>query len=501
MANPLYDNLISKHSDNDACFLNQTGREIISYREFSILTCQYANLLTKYGLQPGDRVAVQAAKTFEMVVLYGATIQAGGVFLSLNTDYKKDEVSYFLEDSKPKVFICDPEKLQNFTDIITQTGPKVLTLDKFGKGSLTSEAGMMSKIFKTVHRNSDDLAALLYTSGTTGRSKGAMLTQNNLLSNAKTLTDLWEVSENDVLIHALPIFHTHGLFVALNTALLSGCQVNFLFKFDIDEVIRAMHSSTLLMGVPTFYTRLLADRRLTANQTQKMRLFISGSAPLLAETHEEFSLRTGHHILERYGMTETSMITSNPCNGERKPGTVGTPLTDVEIKITDPETGKEKAVGEIGVIEVRGPNVFKGYWNMPDKTALELKKDGFFITGDLGKFNADGYLSIVGREKDLIISGGYNVYPKEVEDVLNEIDQIDETAVFGVPDNDFGERVVAAIVMTGIEEFSQNKAEIFVNTKLARYKQPKEYIVMQTLPRNTMGKVQKNQLRYMFQPQ
>ena len=500
MANPLYDNLISKHSDNDACFLNQIGREVISYHEFSKLTCQYANLLTKYGLQPGDRVAVQAAKTIEMVVLYGATIQAGGVFLSLNTDYKKDEVSYFLEDSKPKVFICDPEKLQNFTDIIIQTGPKVLTLDKFGRGSLTSEASMMSKIFKTVHRNSDDLAALLYTSGTTGRSKGAMLTQNNLLSNAKTLTDLWEVSEDDILIHALPIFHTHGLFVALNTALLSGCQVNFLFKFDIDEVVRAIHSSTLLMGVPTFYTRLLADSRLTANQTRNMRLFISGSAPLLAETHEEFTRRTGHHILERYGMTETSMITSNPCNGERKPGTVGTPLTDVEIKITDPKTGQEKAVGEIGVIEVRGPNVFKGYWNMPDKTSLELKKDGFFITGDLGKFNTDGYLSIVGREKDLIISGGYNVYPKEVEDVLNEIDQIGETAVFGVPDNDFGERVVAAIVMTGIEEFSQNKAEIFVNIKLARYKQPREYIVMQTLPRNTMGKVQKNQLRKMFQP-
>ena len=501
MANPLYDNLISRHSDNGACFLNQTGREIISYREFSKLTCQYANLLTKYGLQPGDRVAVQAAKTIEMVVLYGATIQAGGVFVSLNTDYKKDEVSYFLEDSKPKVFICDPEKLQNFMDIIIQTGPKVLTLDKFGKGSLTSEAGMMSKIFKTVDRNSDDLAALLYTSGTTGRSKGAMLTQNNLLSNAKSLTELWEVSENDILIHALPIFHTHGLFVALNTALLSGCQVNFLFKFDVDEVVRAMYSSTLLMGVPTFYTRLLADSRVTANQTQNMRLFISGSAPLLAETHEEFTRRTGHHILERYGMTETSMITSNPCNGERKPGTVGTPLTNVEIKITDPETGQKKAVGEIGVIEVRGPNVFKGYWNMPDKTALELKKDGFFITGDLGKFNTDGYLSIVGREKDLIISGGYNVYPKEVEDVLNEIDQIGETAVFGVPDNDFGERVVAAIVMTGIEEFSQNKAEIFVNIKLARYKQPREYIVMQTLPRNTMGKVQKNQLRNMFRPQ
>ena len=498
MANPLYDNLISKHSDNDACFLNQTGREIISYREFSILTCQYANLLTKYGLQPGDRVAVQAAKTIEMVVLYGATIQAGGVFLSLNTDYKKDEVSYFLEDSKPKVFICDPEKLQNFTDIIIQTGTKVLTLDKFGKGSLTSEAGMMSKIFKTVHRNSDDLAALLYTSGTTGRSKGAMLTQNNLLSNAKTLTDLWEVSENDILIHALPIFHTHGLFVALNTALLSGCQVNFLFKFDIDEVIRAMQSSTLLMGVPTFYTRLLADRRLTANQTKKMRLFISGSAPLLAETHEEFTRRTGHHILERYGMTETSMITSNPFNGERRPGTVGTALADVEITIIDPETGQKKATGEIGGIEVRGPNVFKGYWNMPDKTELELRENGYFITGDLGTICSDGYLSIVGREKDLIISGGYNVYPKEVEDVLNELGEIEESAVFGISDKDFGERVIAAIVIVDNENFNQSQTESFVNHKLARYKQPKEYVVLEALPRNTMGKVQKNELRKRF---
>ena len=357
---------------------------------------------------------------------------------------------------------------------------------------------MMSKIFKTVHRNSDDLAALLYTSGTTGRSKGAMLTQNNLLSNAKTLTDLWEVSENDILIHALPIFHTHGLFVALNTALLSGCQVNFLFKFDIDEVIRAMHSSTLLMGVPTFYTRLLADRRLTANQTKKMRLFISGSAPLLAETHEEFTRRTGHHILERYGMTETSMITSNPFNGERRPGTVGTALADVEIKIIDPETGQKKATGEIGGIEVRGPNVFKGYWNMPDKTELELRENGYFITGDLGKICSDGYLSIVGREKDLIISGGYNVYPKEVEDVLNELGEIEESAVFGVSDKDFGERVIAAIVMVDKENFNQSQTESFVNDKLARYKKPKEYVVLEALPRNTMGKVQKNELRKQF---
>ena len=498
MANPLYDNLIGKHATNDAGFLRQPGRPTVSFRQFSEQTSQVANLLLKHGLKPGDRVAVQASKTVEMVILYGATIQAGGVFLSLNTDYKKDEISYFIKDASPKIFVCDPQKRKELEDIADHVGSQVLTLDKDGQGSLKSQANILSKTFNTIDRKPNDLVALLYTSGTTGRSKGAMLTQNNLLSNAKTLKNLWEVNEDDVLIHALPIFHTHGLFVALNTALLAGAEVTFLQKFEITEIIEAICASTLLMGVPTFYTRLLADERLTAHLAKNMRLFISGSAPLLAETHEEFTRRTGHYILERYGMTETNMITSNPYNGERRPGTVGKPLPDVEIQINDSQTGRESADGEIGMIEVRGPNVFKGYWNMPDKTALELQENGFFITGDLGKLSSDGYLSIVGREKDLIITGGYNVYPKEIEDVLNKLEKIDETAVFGISDNDFGERVVAAVVMAENESFDKSETEIFVNDKLARYKQPKEYFVLKSLPRNSMGKVQKNELRKQF---
>ena len=498
MANPLYDNLIGKHATNDAGFLRQPGRPTVSFRQFSEQTSQVANLLLKHGLKPGDRVAVQASKTVEMVILYGATIQAGGVFLSLNTDYKKDEISYFIKDASPKIFVCDPQKRKELEDIADHVGSQVLTLDKDGQGSLKSQANILSKTFNTIDRKPNDLVALLYTSGTTGRSKGAMLTQNNLLSNAKTLKNLWEVNEDDVLIHALPIFHTHGLFVALNTALLAGAEVTFLQKFEITEIIEAICASTLLMGVPTFYTRLLADERLTVQLAKNMRLFISGSAPLLAETHEEFTRRTGHYILERYGMTETNMITSNPYNGERRPGTVGKPLPDVEIQINDPQTGRESADGEIGMIDVRGPNVFKGYWNMPDKTALELKENGFFITGDLGKLSSDGYLSIVGREKDLIITGGYNVYPKEIEDVLNKLEKIDETAVFGISDNDFGERVVAAVVMAENESFDKSETEIFVNDKLARYKQPKEYFVLKSLPRNSMGKVQKNELRKQF---
>ena len=498
MPNPLYDNLIAKHATNDTCFLNQAGKPILSFRQFCERTSQIANLLLKYGLHPGDRVAVQAGKTIEIVLLYSATIQAGGVFLSLNTDYKKDEVTYFLKDAEPKIFVCDPYKVEDLKNVANQVGSAILTVDAHGEGSLLSEANQMSKIFSTVDRKPDDLAALLYTSGTTGRSKGAMLTQNNLLSNAKTLKKLWQVTKSDILIHALPIFHTHGLFVALNTAMLAGAKVNFIPKFDIDEIIEKLRASTLLMGVPTFYTRLIADYRLTEKLTKNMRLFISGSAPLLSETHEEFTKRTGHHILERYGMTETNMITSNPYHGERRPGTVGIPLADVQMKITDPETGNEMAEGEIGMIEVRGPNVFKGYWNMPDKTALELRETGYFITGDLGKLSSDGYLSIVGREKDLIISGGYNVYPKEVEDILNELNQINETAVFGIPDNDLGERVVAAVVLEENKNFNRSKTEIFVNEKLARYKQPKEYFVLASLPRNSMGKVQKNELRKRF---
>ena len=351
MPNPLYDNLIAKNANNDACFLKQAGKPTLSFRQFSERTSQVANLLCRHGIKPGDRVAVQAAKTIEIIILYAATLQTGGVFLPLNTDYKKDEVTYFLKDAGPRIFVCDPYRVKDLKHVINQVGSKIFTVDAKGKGSLLSEANLMSKIFNTVDRKPNDLAALLYTSGTTGRSKGAMLTQNNLLSNAKTLKKLWHVTKSDILIHALPIFHTHGLFVALNTAMLAGAKVNFIPKFDIDEVIETLHASTLLMGVPTFYTRMLSDNRLTRKLTKNMRLFISGSAPLLSETHKEFSKRTGHHILERYGMTETNMITSNPYHGQRRPGTVGTSLADVQMKITDPETGNEMAQGEIGMID------------------------------------------------------------------------------------------------------------------------------------------------------
>jgi malonyl-CoA/methylmalonyl-CoA synthetase len=495
MTNPLYDNLIGKHATNEACFLRQPGRPTVSFRQFSERTGQVANLLLKHGLKPGDRVAVQASKTIEMVILYGATIQAGGVFLPLNTDYQEEEISYFINDACPKIFVCDSQKLRDLNSITNQVDSKILTLDQDGQGSLHSQANLLSKKFTTVDRKPNDLVALLYTSGTTGRSKGAMLTQNNLLSNAIALKNLWKVNEEDTLIHALPIFHTHGLFVALNTALLAGSQVNFITKFKIDEIIQAMNSSTLLMGVPTFYTRLLEEGQLTNKQAQNMRLFISGSAPLLAETHKEFNDRTGHKILERYGMTETNMISSNPYYGERRPGTVGTPLSDVEIIITDPTTGKMKEFGETGMIEVRGPNVFKGYWNMPSKTALELRENGFFITGDLGQFSSDGYLTIVGRQKDLIISGGYNIYPKEIEDILNRIDQISETAVVGIADKDLGERVVAAVILEEKGCFDEKKVRLFIKDKLARYKHPSEYVILKNLPRNSMGKVQKNLLR------
>ena len=344
-------------------------------------------------------------------------------------------------------------------------------------------------------RAPDDLAALLYTSGTTGRSKGAMMSHDNLLSNAAVLCDLWRITEADRLIHALPIFHTHGLFVAMNTCLLAGASVRFMGGFDADQILSEMPQSTMMMGVPTFYTRLLDHAALNREVVENMRLFISGSAPLLTETHTEFEARTGHRILERYGMTETNMITSNPYDGARVAGTVGYALPGCEVKITDGQT--TLGAGEIGMIEVRGANVFQGYWQMSEKTAEELREDGFFITGDLGVMDDTGRVSIVGRQKDLIISGGYNIYPKEIEDVINEVDGVVESAVFGVPDADFGEAVVAAVVIrTGGVDAATIAAE--VARQLARFKHPRRYEIMDALPRNTMGKVQKNLLRDQF---
>ncbi|MEX5578144.1 malonyl-CoA synthase [Pseudophaeobacter sp. A-200-2] len=448
-----------------------------------------AAALVAMGVQPGDRVAVQVEKTIEAIQLYLGTVMAGGVFLPLNTAYTTPEVAYFLGDASPRVVVCDPAREDDIAEIAGDA--RVVTLDGKGLGSLT-DAVVGRGGFDPVPRGPDDLAAILYTSGTTGRSKGAMLSHENLASNSLMLRDYWQFTDQDVLIHALPIFHTHGLFVATNVALLAGARLVFLKGFNADEILDAMPRATALMGVPTFYTRLLADPRLTRERAENMRLFISGSAPLLVDTHEEWEARTGHRILERYGMTETNMSTSNPYDGERRAGTVGFPLPGVEARIM--ADGKEVPQGETGVLHVRGANVFQGYWQMPEKTAEELLPDGWFITGDMARMDEDGYVTIVGREKDLVITGGFNVYPKEVESLIDDLSGVLESAVIGVPHPDFGEAVVAVVVPTG-EGTSPEAVKAALSGHLAKFKQPKEVILLEALPRNTMGKVQKKALR------
>ena len=389
-------------------------------------------------------------------------------------------------------FIIAYLDLKNITQ---KLGVLVETLNSNSTGSIIDKAASSPEDFQTVARSKDDLAALLYTSGTTGKSKGAMLTQTNLLSNGNTLMEEWQFSKKDVLLHALPLFHTHGLFVATNVMLSAGGSMIFLPKFDLDNIINNLPKSSAMMGVPTFYTRLLGDNRFNKKLVHHMRLFVSGSAPLLTETHIEFEKITGHRILERYGMTETNMNTSNPYNGERRAGTVGLPLPGVELKITDPETTKELSIDEIGQIEVRGPNVFKGYWKMPEKTKAELRENGFFITGDLGKIDEDGYVHILGRDKDLIISGGYNIYPKELEEIIDDQAGVLESAVIGVPHPDFGETPIAVIVSETEITPELEVIESNLRKSLARYKHPKKLLWIDQLPRNTMGKVQKNMLR------
>lgn len=471
------------------CFAQLPGGGMASFGDLFSGAERMAAALADQGVQPGDRVAVQVAKTIQAIELYIGTVMAGAIFLPLNTAYTGAEVAYFLGDAKPVVVVCDPDRETEIQGISGEAS--VLTLDADGTGTLRDLADGMGG-FDPVERGADDLAAILYTSGTTGRSKGAMLSHKNLASNSEMLRDYWQFTEQDVLIHALPIFHTHGLFVATNVALLAGAQVVFLPGFDANAIIEAMPHATALMGVPTFYTRLLADGRLTKTRTKNMRLFISGSAPLLVDTHEQWELHTGHRILERYGMTETNMSTSNPYDGERRAGTVGFPLPGVEARIR--AEGKNVATGEIGVLEVRGDNVFQGYWQMPEKTAEELRPDGWFITGDLARMDDDGYITIVGRQKDLVISGGFNVYPKEVESLIDDIPGVMESAVIGVPHPDFGEAVVAIVVA---ERDDLDPADISASLadQLARFKQPKEVLLAKALPRNTMGKVQKKALR------
>ncbi|MEO0566913.1 MAG: malonyl-CoA synthase [Pseudomonadota bacterium] len=495
MPNPLFDELFENNRGSGAPFIISPDNTSISFDAFLTRTAQFAHVLWQAGLQPGDRVAAQVDKSPEALMLYAACAQAGLVFLPLNTAYTIEEVAYFIEDSGAKLLICDENRADALASLITRFGLIQLTLNAEGSGSLPGHAASQPKKFETVPRDHNDLAALLYTSGTTGRSKGAMLSQINLLSNARLLAEYWRFTAQDRLLHALPIFHTHGLFVATNVTLIAGGAMIFLPKFDLDQIIELMPKATSMMGVPTYYTRLLDDARFTKGHAAHMRLFISGSAPLLAETHERFEARTGHRILERYGMTETNMNTSNPYEGERRAGTVGFPLPGIELKIVNVQNGEEVAQGEVGQVEVRGPNVFQGYWQMPEKTAAELREDGFFITGDLGRVDDDGYVHIVGRNKDLIISGGYNIYPKEIELVLDEQPGILESAVIGVPHSDFGESVLGVIVPEhGATPNLDDLAEACA-AKLARFKRPRNFAVVEELPRNTMGKVQKNILR------
>jgi malonyl-CoA/methylmalonyl-CoA synthetase len=467
----------------------------ISYGDLIERSGQIANYLVAQGVTVGDRVAVQAEKSVPALVLYLATIRAGAVYLPLNTAYTLNEIEYFIGDAEPALIVCDPAKFEGVTALAKRSGATVATLDANGKGSLTDGAAKQTTEFSTVTRAGNDLAAILYTSGTTGRSKGAMLTHDNLVSNSLTLVAFWRFTENDVLIHALPIYHTHGLFVASNVTLFARASMIFLNKFDPDQVIDLMARATVLMGVPTFYTRLLQSPRLTRDAAQQMRLFISGSAPLLADTHREWSAKTGHAVLERYGMTETNMNTSNPYDGERVPGAVGLALPGITVRITNPETGEPLAPEAIGMIEVKGPNVFKGYWRMPDKTKSEFRPDGFFITGDLGKIDAKGYVHILGRGKDLVISGGFNVYPKEVESEIDAIPGVIESAVIGVAHADFGEGVTAIVVADKKNALNEDAIVRALDGRLAKFKMPKRVIFVDDLPRNTMGKVQKNVLR------
>ena len=494
--NPLFDAFVAGRARGDGRLLERDDGRELGDEAFLALTGRFAGALRAAGVEPGDRVAVQVAKSPEALALYVACVRAGAVFLPLNTAYTESELAYFVGDAEPAAMVLDPDDAA-LGERLLGGSDGTFTLGADGTGSLTEASGAAEPMAGAVPRAGEDLAAILYTSGTTGRSKGAMLTHDNLLSNARTLVDAWGFTAADVLLHALPIFHTHGLFVACNTTLLAGSRMIFLERFDLERVVEALPRASVMMGVPTFYTRLLGDERLDAGLVRGMRLFVSGSAPMLAATHEAFEARTGQRILERYGMTETNMNCSNPYDGERVPGTVGPPLPGVEVRVRDGE-GQEVPRGEVGTLEVRGPNVFGGYWRMPEKTAEELLADGFFVTGDLATIDERGYVTIVGRDKDLVISGGYNVYPKEVERALDALPGVDESAVVGAPHPDMGEAVVAFVVRAASaagRALEEDAVRESLAESLARYKQPRRVHFVDELPRNAMGKVQKSALR------
>jgi malonyl-CoA/methylmalonyl-CoA synthetase len=499
MTDNLYDLIAARMpADRSACALETHDGQYWRWRDLEQASARIANLLASLQLPAQSRIAVQVDKSPEALCLYLATLRAGHVFLPLNTAYQKGEIAYFIEDAEPAVVVCMPSRLADVSAIAAGLGTaQVFTLSDDGSGSLIEAAAPHADEFATVASEPSSLAAVLYTSGTTGRSKGAMLSHANLASNALTLHTFWRWRQDDVLLHALPIFHVHGLFVAIHGALLSGSKMIWLPRFDPKEVVRHLPASTVFMGVPTMYVRLLDEPAFDKTAAAGMRLFISGSAPLLAETFRQFESRTGQRILERYGMSETVMLTSNPYEGHRAAGTVGLPLPDVSVRVVD-DAGKPCACDEVGGVEVRGPNVFSGYWRMPEKTREEFTADGWFKTGDVGRFDAQGYLTIVGRSKDLIISGGYNVYPKEVESYLDDMPGVAESAVIGVPDRDFGEAVTAVVVAQAGAKLDATVMIATLKSLIASYKVPKRIHIVDELPRNAMGKVQKNELRKMY---
>lgn len=473
--------------DPERGFVLAGPREQISFRQAFDCAGRFANVLAAKGVMRGDRVAVQVEKSPEAVFLYFACLRLGAIYVPFNPAYTADELSYLLSDAEPALFVCAPGKERMASGVFPHGS--ILTLGEDGKtGTLIQAAADLSPDFPDAVMADQDLAAILYTSGTTGRSKGAMLSHGNLRSNALALKELWQFTDKDVLLHVLPIFHTHGLFVAINIGLAAASSIIFLPKFDPDLVFRHLPRATVMMGVPTLYVRLLSDPRLDRAAVHHMRLFVSGSAPLPSEVFAQWQERTGHTILERYGMTETNMNTSNPYHGARKPGTVGLPLPGTEIRIVD-RHGDGVPQGEIGMITVRGPNVFQGYWRQPGKTKAELLADGFFVTGDLGRRDEDGYISIVGRGKELVITGGLNVYPREVETSLNAVPGVTDSAVFGLPHPDLGEGVTAVVV--GSQGLTEARVLAALEERLAKFKRPKRILFVDEIPRNAMGKVQK----------
>lgn len=494
MSESLYDNLIQVAQANSGkpCLLLEGGNSV-SYEQLFDQVHSVAAVLNELGISSGERVVAHCEKTPLTLALYLACLQIGAIYVPLNTSYTSSELGYFLENAQPKLYVGSTE-IESATDRSLHQ----LIVNADGTGSLSEAAGRVSEAYtRSVARQSDDIAAILYTSGTTGRSKGAMLTHRNLLSNALALNEVWGFHEDDVLLHALPIYHVHGLFVAIHCSLLSGGSMIFQQRFDVLNVMRELRNATVLMGVPTFYTRLLAQPEFGSDLVTNMRLFISGSAPLTEQTFREFSERTGMAILERYGMSETLMNTSNPLNGERKAGTVGFPLPDVSLRIAD-DRGTELATGEVGGIELKGPNVFEGYWEMPEKTAQEFRNDGYFITGDMGVQDEEGRISIVGREKDVVISGGLNVYPSEVETAIGDLPDVADVAVIGAPHPDFGEGVVAVVVSSSGSTVETRTVRGQLKEVLAGFKQPQRVETVTELPRNAMGKIQKNSLREQF---